>query len=302
MTALKHLVLIFLGAACGLSDKSVAPAQLPSQAAASAPPQFCPAHLIEREITVFPANEVPVRITLPEDLPRSPHLLGTSLDGRAWYVERLERRAGRVGIDRIELKPVSHSVVPGSLGMGEVRSLTVETETGRLLVTGWARSEKTTGTFEIDPAAGTLRVLRAHFEEPISPDGRHVVTRVGKQYNVEDVASGAMQPMKGLTNDAQCFWSPNGQRIACGTIREILVFDANDPSRSRSFGSPSGRPTWSPDSTRLLFSSEKGCSFVPFGSTLWVIDVESGMRTKVASSECKISTGDFGWLDREVAR
>jgi hypothetical protein len=195
---------------CCLCAGAAAPSEGLAQQANAAAPQFCPAFLISGDLTLFPLNGPEVHVALPAEFPKDFRILASGPDGSSFYGER----SAAFGIDKVELNPMHRSVVPGSSAMTEVRALTVEALTGRLLVTGACRSEHTNGIFEIDPAAGTLRVVRAPLEEPISPDGQHVVSRLGKQFSVLDLRGGSVQPIKGLASDARCFWSPNGQRIA----------------------------------------------------------------------------------------
>jgi WD40-like Beta Propeller Repeat len=281
---------------CCLCAGAAAPSEGLAQQANAAAPQFCPAFLISGDLTLFPLNGPEVHVALPAEFPKDFRILASGPDGSSFYGER----SAAFGIDKVELNPMHRSVVPGSSAMTEVRALTVEALTGRLLVTGACRSEHTNGIFEIDPAAGTLRVVRAPLEEPISPDGQHVVSRLGKQFSVLDLRGGSVQPIKGLASDARCFWSPNGQRIACVSDGHITLLDAHDLSRHKSLGPAGYGLVWSPDSTRLLLS--RGCFLVPYGARLEVIDVDTGSRSKVVSSECKIATNNFGWLDRRAVQ
>jgi len=153
------------------------------------------------------------------------------------------------------------------------------------------------------PSRSTQRQERcascARVEEPISPDGQHVISHVGKEFSVVDLQGSSTQPIRGLAADAKCFWSPNGQRIACVSNGHIALIDAHDPSKgSRSLGSSGYGMVWSPDSTRLLLARD--CSIA--GGRLEIVDVNTGSRTKVASAECRIATNQFGWLDRDVVR
>jgi WD40 repeat protein len=283
---------------CCLCAGAAAPSEGLAQPANAAAPQFCPAFFIHGDLTLFPLNGPEVHVALPAEFPKDLRILAFGPDGRSFYGERTEAQLRPVGIDKVELNPRHHSVVPGSSAMTEVRALTVEPLTGRLLVTGSCRSEHTNGIFEIDPAAGTLRVVRTRLEEPISPDGQHVVSRVGKRFTVLDLRGGSVQPIKGLASDARCFWSPNGQRIACVSNGHITLLDAHDLSRRKSLGPAGYGLVWSPDSTRLLLA--RGCFLVPYGARLEVIYVDTGSTSKVVSSECKIATNNFGWLDRRV--
>jgi hypothetical protein len=285
---------------CCLCAGVAAPSRGLAQRANAAAPQFCPAFFVHGDLTLFPLNGQAVHVALPAEFPKDLRILAFGPDGRSFYGERAAAPLRPVGIDKVELNPMGHSVVPGSSAMAEVRALTVEPLTSRLLVTGACRSEHTNGIFEIDPAAGTLRVVRARLEEPISPDGQRVVSRIGKQLSVLDLRGGSVQLIKGLASDARCFWSPNGQRIACVSSGHITLLDAHDLSRRKSLGPAGYGLVWSPDSTRLLLA--RGCFLVPYGARLEVIDVDTGSRSRVVSSECRIATNNFGWLDRRAVQ
>ena len=147
---------------CCLCGAMAALAQRPAEPAKATLPGFCPAYLIGTNppvLTLFSLDGPAVPVALPADLRRGDiHFLAFGPDGSSFYASRIGAHGRPMGIEKVELKPARHSPVPGSEGMGQVRSLIFEPLSGRILVTG---SSQTNGTFEIDPAAGTLRVLRA---------------------------------------------------------------------------------------------------------------------------------------------
>jgi hypothetical protein len=183
--------------------------------------------------------------------------------------------------------------------MGELRSLIDDPAAGRIFVTGSSRSLNTKGTFEIDPAAGTLRVVSAPLEEPISADGQRVVRRVGRELSIVDLRGGLGREVKGLSSDARCAWSPDGHWIACISGGRLILVDTQEPSNPRNIAAGLA-VAWSPDSRRLLLQSD--CPDVPYGGRLEVIEVESGNRTPVASAECIVNQRTFGWVNFEALR
>ena len=175
------------------------------------------------------------------------------------------------------------------------------------------------GAFEIDPDAGTLRALRTASSGgcggargPISPDGKRVVSYTGKQLSLLHLETGAVQVVNGvsagerisITWVSNCYWSPDGRWLAAVRDGKIVLIDATNAARHKSFrASPRGPVYWSPDSKYLLFTrSQLSCISYIFTESLEAIDVETGHKIPIKSSHCAIMVPVLGWLDSAIAR
>jgi WD40 repeat protein len=215
------------------------------------------------------------------------------------------------GIYKIEFKPSRFSVVPGSIGTGEVWCLAVSSVSGRITLSGKSWALDSTGVFEIDPAAATSMVLAPGTASGcggkggfMSPDGKRAITNDAKQLRLVVLRTGASTAIKGTSADTQSVWSPDGRWIATVRGGRIGLIDADDPTRSRGLGrSGDGPLVWSPDSRYLLLrTSPLSCALTVYGESLEVVDVETGGRNEVKSSHCTITAGTLGWLDRRFVR
>ena len=169
------------------------------------------------------------------------------------------------------------------------------------------------GAYEIDPDSGTHRPLRIGHgpncggaNGPISPDGKRVLSSDGKHLNLYDLETGATQTLgEGIGS-----WSPDGRWIAAAGRGQIVLIDANNPSRRKKLGSSGvdNHLIWSPDSKQLLFvKQEQRCNFlllfqVDDSESLEVVDVETGKRHAIPSGHCAVSSSSVGWIDSESAR
>jgi len=246
------------------------------------------------QLILFPLDGPELTVPLPAELPVGMRVLAFSPDGNAIHSQEADPLNGSIGIYKIEFQPPRASVVPGSAGMGEIWCLTASPSSGKVIVGGTSGS-----TFEIDPVAAKRLPLPAGPPSTcgVSPDGKQVVRKNGKQLDLVETQTGASRVIKGVGGDATCMWSPNGQRLECSGDGEIAVIDASDTSRRRTFRGGLGE--WSPDSKYLLrVKSRLFC--LDFGS-LEALDVETGKRKAIKSSDCRISGGGFGWIDSTVA-
>lgn len=269
-------------------------------------------------LTLLPMAGATETFPLPAGLPRSLTVNAFSPDGRALYVQK----GSSGGIIKVEFKPVRQSLVRGSIGLGTIWHLTVAQPSGRIFVSGVTKSpSEGCGTFEIDPDAGTLRTLRLGTYPDcgggggaISPDGKRLLSYEGKELSLIELETGAIHVIKGMRGGpdqadviwfSRADWSPDGRWISVTPFNKGLVLiDATDTSRRKTFGSSGGAPAvWSPDSKSLLQSkSELRCVPYLYFESLEVIDVETGKRTVIKSSHCEVGVGFFGWINPETVR
>jgi hypothetical protein len=252
-----------------------------------------------------------IPVALPTGLPINFRAITFSPDGRAIYGQETEPLNRSIGILKIEFQPASQGVIPGSIGTGEVRCLSVSSSSRRIVISGWSWSQGEGGIFEIDPDAGTSRALPAALPSLCggaggltSPDGKRAVSHSGKKLELLDLNTRAVQPMKGVGAAAFCEWAPDGLSIACISNRRLFLVDATKPSQSKDLRtSGSGPVAWSPDSKRLLLmKSQVSCLPTLYGQSLEVMDLQTGKKVPVKSSHCGISGGSIGWVDRAVAQ
>lgn len=214
-----------------------------------------------------------------------------------------------MGIQRIEFHPSRQSLVPGSLGTGEIQCLSVSSSSTKLVFRGWSWSQGKGGAFEIDPGAGSVRSLSENLPSPcggpgglLSPDGNRILRRGTGGLEVFDLRTQASKSVKRVGADAYCEWAPDGVYVVCVDHRRLLLVGASSPSEPRDLGPAGSGVAWSPDSRRILFvTSQPSCVATLYGQSLEVVDVQNGSRIPIKSSRCKILSGLPGWLDRSVA-
>ena len=260
-------------------------------------------------LTMFPPDGPAVIVALPAGLPSYSRAIGFSLDGRAMYNQKIEPFSRSNGIYKVEFQPARERVVPGSVGTGEVTCLSESRSSEKIIFAGWSWSHENGGVFEIDPITATRQLLPMGSASIcggsggiLSPDGGHAVKVVGKGRGLLDMKTGVVRALKGTNQDTRCSWSPDSKRVACVQEGKVSLLDADALSHPRNLGSAGQIPVeWSPDSKYLLLrSSPLSCAFTPYGESLMILDVKTGKRKLVASSNCKITSGDFGWLDCNI--
>lgn len=137
----------------------------------------------------------------------------------------------------------------------------------------------------------------------MSPDGQRAIIKAGKHLNLVDVNSGEVRVLKETSTDTQSAWSPDGRWIAAVSNGRITLLDSHTAARSRKLGSAGDALVWSPDSRCLLLrKSSLSCALTLYGTSLEVVEVETGRREQIKSSRCTITAGRLGWMDRQFAQ
>jgi WD40 repeat protein len=127
-----------------------------------------------------------------------------------------------------------------------------------------------------------------------------------------DLGNGDVKVVKGVnpgdfvggTWISNCNWSPDGRWLAAVRDGRIVLIDATNVSRRKSFrASPKGPVHWSPDSKYLLFAkSQLSCIPYIFTESLEAIEVETGHKIPIKSAHCSIMVPVIGWLDSAIAQ
>ncbi len=273
-------------------------------------------------LVLLPMVGPEAKVALPAGLPADFSILASSPDGKAIYghspANGLAPQFDKwPGIIKIEFNPARQSIVPGSIGLSGISSLTLSQSDSRIFVSTLTRSlrgEVDCGDFEIDPNAGSSRPLQtgrtgryAHCGGAISPDGkrRFLYTNKDVGLSIADLDTGEAHPVGAGLDRAT--WSPDGRWIAAVLTRSgnssIVLIDVTDLSRRRNLGSGEGPLVWSPDSKYLLApKSQLSCMFTLYGESLQIINVESGKRIQIKSSHCRIAGGRYFWMSPNVVR
>jgi WD40 repeat protein len=303
----KKTQLLFLLAAIGLvatgrgqRNQSAVPIDYPYSAALIS--TINPGH---NELVIFPlrgkALSIPIRSA------SGPFAYGR--DGRALYGQCSPDpvRVGdpvKIALCKIDLKNTTTTTVRGSEGL-YVASFTVSNREDRILAAGLRRRDgDIRGLFEIAIPDGWLRPVFLQADKTpksswrylsLSPDGKRAVGSHNGRVELIDIQRGLAEPLQGELFMAA--WSPDGKWLAAvekGENGSTILMDAKTLTRQRNLG-PS-ELDWSPDSQYLL--GFKPCGL--YSGTLEAIDVQSGERTIIESSECQVDRATTGWVSNDV--
>ncbi len=112
-----------------------------------------------------------------------------------------------------------------------------------------------------------------------SPDGTRIAYSRGSEYWVISQRGGEpslLVPAGLVPNLYECFWSPDGRRLACNTLTSIpalYLVDINTPDATWLTDSGGWAPKWSPDGTQIAFSRDQ----------IWVIRSEGSDLRQLTS-------------------
>jgi hypothetical protein len=133
----------------------------------------------------------------------------------------------------------------------------------------------------------------------LSPDNERAVATHNSRVEVIDIVHGTAEPLGDELFTAA--WSPDGKWLAAvekGEHGRTILMDARNLKRRRILG-PS-ELDWSPDSRYLLgMKQHDRCG--PYYGTLQAIDIESGERITIKSSECRVNQATTGWVSSEIS-
>jgi hypothetical protein len=272
-------------------------------------------------LKLFPADGPATLVKIPFKL----WSVKFASDGRALYaslrLDPLTNLEPMPGLVRIDLHSMRSAPVAGTHGFG-VKDFAV-THDGRKIVISGNHREKDggkCGLFEITVSTGAARrVLVADCgyqwswtDLTISPAGDRAVASYGNthtdhNYHMDliDLAHGTTKSLGDLD---RATWSPDGKWIAVieWKRKRLILLDANDPSHRRDLGSTVSA-AWSPDSRYLLIWTwhflKCGIGFdVEPPASFEVLEVASGKRSLIRSSQCQLIAGPIGWVSSDVGK
>jgi len=130
----------------------------------------------------------------------------------------------------------------------------------------------------------------------------------GTHLELVNLVHATTKPVSGEVE--QGAWSPDGRWIAALSHRNSRLFliDARDFSKRADLGSaPWRRPDWSPDSRYLLLWKYQlfRCGVfldVDGPATLEMLDIQSGRRSTIPNSQCRVEHGWSGWISGEIVK
>jgi WD40 repeat protein len=277
--------------------------------------QFVPANYFgtnSHELRLFPkhGDAIVLKIRVP---------LGTvkfAGDGRSLYASlRFNPRArAEEQLMRVDFSPVRSTPIPGTQGFN-IRDFAVTQDRSKIVISGRHREAalEKCGLFEFTVATGLVRQVLTddcHYQWAwtdltVSPDGERAVASYGNRLDLIDLPSGATKSLGDLTRPS---WSPDGKWVAAIKWRKqrLILLDASDFSRRRDLGSTI-EAAWSPDSKYLLVWKYHflKCGFaldVEPPASFEVVDIKSGKRSLVRSSQCQLVAGPIGWMASDIDR
>ena len=275
-------------------------------------------------LKIFPSDGSAITFALPF---RFGHTM-FGPDGKSLYVTSAPGHGGvrheAPGLLKIEFNPIRANPVPGSQQF-LMKSFAISVHQDKLVISGSRRDgpSRTCGVFEVSMPAGSVKQVLAYDcsymwawdRLSLSSDGEMAIASVGSNttrdlhWELIDLVRGTTKPLAGDFRVG--VWSPNGKWIATLGNKDrnsLSLMDAQSLSRRRVFGNTASiRPEWSPDSRYLLlwkyhpFRCGIGIDVEP-PATLETLDIESGKRSIVHSSQCQVLFGSTGWVNHDLAK
>jgi WD40-like Beta Propeller Repeat len=272
-------------------------------------------------LKLFPADGPATVVKIPFNL----WLVKFASDGRSLYaslqLDPLTKPEQTPGLVRLDLNSMRSTPVAGTQGFG-IKDFAV-THDGRKIVISGNHREKDggkCGLFEIMVSTGAARrVLAADCgyrwswtDLTISPAGDRAAAGYGNTHtdhnyrlDLIDLAHGTTKSIGDLD---RATWSPDGKWIAAieWNRKRLVLLDANDLSRRRDLGSTVSA-AWSPDSRYLLTWKWHflKCGFfidVEPPASFEVLEVATGKRSLIRSSQCQLIAGPIGWVSSDVGK
>jgi len=200
-----------------------------------------------------------------------------------------------------------------------VSALAVSSNGEKIIISGSYSTPLVTtkGIFELSLADGSVRTVVVDEDRgaitfsgwhdlSLSPDGTQALAGYDDHLELIDLVEGTARPYGGRSLAGA--WSPDGKWIATLDSRDqdkyaISLIGAKDLLKRRNLGLTDGtKVVWSPDSRYLLAWNQGQCRYAPYYGTLEKINIETGRRSPVLDSTCKVNQPTFGWLAAEFAR
>jgi hypothetical protein len=286
-------------------------------------PQFVPANVTvgkpSHDLRLFPKDGKATVINIQFPV----WIVKFAGDGRSLYASLPidQRTKLEQSLVRIDFNPIRTTAVTGTQGF-TIKDFAVTQDGNKVVISGRHREgafEKC-GLFEITVSTGVARhVLAADCnyqwswtDLAISPAGDRAVASYGNTHtdhnyrlDLIDLAHGTTKSLGDLSRPT---WSPDGMWVAAieWNRKRLILLDARDFSRRRDLGS-TFETAWSPDSKYLLVWKYR---FLKCGLALdvgppasfEVVEVASGKRSLIRSSQCQLVGGPIGWIANDIQR
>jgi len=207
-----------------------------------------------------------------------------------------------IALCRLDLETASTSPIRGSSGLYAL-DIAVSSGEDHVLVSG-VRRQKTDvrGLFDLTPATGAVRLIMTQEEAhpkfawrhlSLPPLGRSALAARNGHVEIIDLLKGTFDVLPG--GFFMAAWSPDGRSLVAlenGENGRTILMDANLVQRRVLEHTELG---WSPDS-RYLLGLRRSDRCGPDYATLELIEVDTGKKTIVQSSECQINQSTTGWV------